>query len=174
MPLIALTGGPGAGKTAVITELRSRGYPCAPDSARALIQERLSKGLEPRPSPREFAEQILSRDANQYQRMADAVGPVFFDRGVVDALGMVNQIRPLSAAELQARLTSYPYFRTAFCFPPWEEIYRTDAERDHTFAHAVAVHREIAAWYPRCGYDLVEVPRGTVQERCDFILQLTD
>ena len=74
--------------------------------------------------------------------MADAVGPVFFDRGVVDALGMVNQIRPLSAAELQARLTSYPYFRTAFCFPPWEEIYRTDAERDHTFAHAVAVHRD--------------------------------
>jgi predicted ATPase len=169
--LIALTGGPGAGKTAVLTELGSRGYPCAPDSARAIIRERVSKGLEPRPPPREFAEQILSRDAKQYQRVADAVGPVFFDRGVVDALGMVNQLGPLSAAELQARLASYPYFRTAFCFPPWEEIYTTDAERDHTFAHAVAVHREVAAWYPRCGYDLVDVPRVTVQERCEFILQ---
>ncbi len=169
--LIVLTGGPGAGKTAVITELRSRGYPCTPDSARAIIRERLGKGLEPRPPPHEFAEQVLSRDAEQYQRMADAVGPVFFDRGVVDALGMVNQSGPLSPAELQARLARYPYFRTAFCLPPWEEIYTTDAERDHTFAHAVAVHREVAAWYPRCGYGLIEVPRGTVQERCEFILQ---
>ena len=119
MPLIALTGGPGAGKTAVISDLRSRGYPSVPDSARAIIQERVSKGLEPRPAPSEFAEQILSLDAEQYQRMADASGPVFFDRGVVDALGMVHQLGLVSAAELRARLASYPYFRTAFCFPPW-------------------------------------------------------
>jgi predicted ATPase len=169
--LIALTGGPGAGKTSVIIALRSSGYHCTPDSARAIIRERASKGLAPRPAPREFAEQVLSRDVKQYQDMADAVGPVFFDRGVVDALGMVNQLGPLPAAELRARLASYPYLRTAFCFPPWEEIYTTDAERDHTFAHAVAVHREVAAWYGRCGYDLIEVPRVTVQERCEFILQ---
>jgi predicted ATPase len=56
-------------------------------------------------------------------------------------------------------------------FPPWEEIYATDSERDHTFAHAVNVHTAVTAWYRNCGYDLVEVPRGTVQERCDFILQ---
>ena len=169
--LIALTGGPGAGKTAVISELRLRGYHCTPDSARAIIRERVSKGLAPRPPPREFAEQVLSRDAEQYQRMAHAIGSVFFDRGVVDALGMVNQLGPLPAGELRGRLASYPYFRTAFCFPPWGEIYTTDAERDHTFAHAVAVHREVAAWYARCGYDLIEVPRVTVQERCEFILQ---
>lgn len=155
----------------VITELRSRGYPCAFDSARAIIQERVVKGLEPRPPPREFADQILSRDAEQYQRLVETVGPVFFDRGVVDALGMVNHLGPLSPAELKARLASYPYFRTVFCFPPWDEIYATDAERNHTFAHAVAVHREVAAWYARCGYDLIEVPFGAVQERCDFILE---
>ena len=171
MPLIALTGGPGAGKTAVITELRSRGYHCMADSARAIIQERVSHGLEPRPPLREFAEQILSLDVRQYQRIAEAAGPVFFDRSVVDALSMINGLGLLPAAELQAWLASYPYFRTAFCFPPWEEIYRMDAERDHTFAHAVAVHRDLAAWYPSCGYDLVEVPRETIQERCAFILK---
>lgn len=154
MPLIALTGGPGAGKTSVITALRARGYDCASDSARAIIQERTSQGLSPRPAAREFAEQVLSRDAEQYQRLADAVSTVFFDRGVVDALGMVNQFRSISAAELRAQLARYPYFRTAFCFPPWEEIYAMDSERDHTFAHAISVHRDIAVWYPRCGYDL--------------------
>ena len=53
----------------------------------------------------------MSLDARQYQRMADATGPVFFDRGVMDALGMVNQLGLISAAELKTVLESYPYFR---------------------------------------------------------------
>ena len=103
--------------------------------------------------------------------MASVPGLVFFDRCVLDAVAMIDQLTLTTAGGLQSLLAEYEYFRTAFIFPPWEEIYTTDTERDHTFAHAVAVHKEVAAWYPRCGYDLVEVPRGTVQERCDFILE---
>jgi predicted ATPase len=142
-----------------------------PDTARAIIQERLRLSLCPRPPAADFAEQILKREMEQYRRMASAPGLVFFDRCVVDALAGIDQVALATTFELQRLLEKYEYFRTAFIFPPWEEIYTTDAERDHTFAHAVAVHKATAAWYPRCGYDLVEVPRGTVQERCDFILE---
>jgi predicted ATPase len=171
LQLIALTGGPGAGKTSVIAALRERGYDCASDSARAIIQERVSQGLSPRPPAREFAELILSREVQQYRSKACSTGPVFFDRCVLDALAMLDEVGAVSRMELQTLLAEYAYFRTAFVFPPWEEIYATDAERDHTFAHAVNVHTAVTAWYRNCGYDLVEVPRGTVQERCDFILQ---
>ena len=171
MPLIALTGGPGAGKTSVIAALRARGYDCVPESARAIIQERLSKGLEPRPPAREFAQQILSLDIKQYRHLASAVGLVFFDRSALDALGMLDQLGLVSTAKMQASLIECAYFRTAFSFPPWEDIYTTDAERDQTFTDAVAVHESVTGWYSKCGYGLVEVPRGTVRERCDFILQ---
>lgn len=170
MPLIALAGGPGFGKTTVIAALGARGYDCASDSARAIIQERTRRGLSPRPPPREFAEQILRRDTEHYRNKAGAIRAVFFDRCVLDALGMLHQIG-LAAGELQALLSEYVYFRTAFIFPPWEEIYTTDSERDQTFEVAVAVHVAATAWYRRCGYDLTEVPRGTVHERCDFVLQ---
>jgi predicted ATPase len=171
LPLIACCGGPGVGKTTVIAALHQRGYGRTSDSARALIQERLQKGLSPRPSPREFAEQLLDREKAQYRSKADATQPVFFDRSVLDPLGMLHQLGVVSDKALRRLLTEYVYFPKAFIFPPWEEIYTTDAERDHTFEHVVAVHAGVTAWYRRCGYDLVEVPRGTVADRCDFILQ---
>jgi len=171
VPLIAFCGGPGVGKTTVITALRERGYGCTSDSARALIQERLSQGLSPRPSPREFAEQIFAREKAQYLSNAGATLPVFCDRCVLDALGMLHQLGVVSDKALRRLLTEYVYFPKAFIFPPWEEIYTTDAERDHTFEHVVAVHAGVASWYRRFGYQLVEVPRGAVVDRCDFILQ---
>lgn len=59
---------------------------------------------------------------------------------------------------------------TAFILPPWREIYRTDDERDQTFDEAVMVYRALRDWYIRCGYNLVEVPTGTVANRRDFVL----
>lgn len=171
MPLIAFCGGPGVGKTTVVTALHERGYGCTSDSARAIIQERLSRGLSPRPPPREFAEQILEREKAQYRSNAGATGPVFFDRCVLDPLSMLHQLGFLADDALRRLLAEYVYFPKAFIFPPWREIYANDAERDHTFEHVVAVHEGAAAWYRRCGYDLVEVPRGTVEERCEFILR---
>ena len=170
MPLIALTGGPGAGKTAVITALCERGYHCVPESARAIIQERLKRGLSPRPPAREFAEEVLQRDMQQYVRVTSARQPVFFDRCILDALSMFDQVGP-PPAQHQTLLANYPYFRTAFSFPPWQEIYTTDAERDQTFAEAIVVYAAVTGWYRKCGYDLVKVPRGTVHQRCEFILR---
>jgi len=91
MPLIALTGGPGSGKTTVIGALRERGYACVTESARTIIRERLKKGLTARPTAREFAEQVLLRDIQQYARVAGASRLMFFDRCILDALSMFDQ-----------------------------------------------------------------------------------
>jgi predicted ATPase len=59
--------------------------------------------------------------------------------------------------------------------PHWPEIYCTDAERDHTFSHAVRVYEGLARWYRACGYTLHEVPRVSVAERAAYVLKvLTD
>lgn len=169
MPEVALRvvfcGGPGAGKTTVLQALQRQGHPVAQDSARAVIQARMG-----RPPPLEFAQCILERDIAQY-RSHLAAGPVFFERGVVDALGMLHEAASLPASELQDLLRTYPYHRQVFLFPPWEEIYTRDAERDQTYPQAVRVCQHTADWYLRCGYDVVEVPKTTVQDRCAFVLR---
>lgn len=170
MQRVVFTGGPGAGKTAVLRALHLRGYPVATDAARAVIQGRRGRGLQPRPSPREFAREILRLDIAQYRTRASA-GIVFFERGVVDALGMLHEIGELPDTELHRSLRAYPYHREVFLFPAWEAIYANDEERDQTFGEAVLVCRRSSDWYRRCGYEVAVVPEATVAERCTFILR---
>jgi predicted ATPase len=170
MRRIVVTGGPGAGKTTLLAALRARGYRAVDESARAIIQERLAGGLSPRPPALEFARQILHRDIAKYQQPPE-LDLVFFDRSIVDALCMVNQAARLEAHELRALLAQYRYDRRVFVLPPWEAIYTTDSERDQTFAEALHVHKTLTRWYRRCEYEIIEVPTGTVAERCTYVLR---
>jgi predicted ATPase len=169
---ILLTGGPGAGKTAMLEELGRRGYCVVPEVARTIIMNRRRDGLPPRPSPLEFAIQVLQSDAEQYESADSVISDLaFFDRGILDSLGMLAQLDRLSSSDRDRLLERYPYQQPVFIFPPWREIYRTDAERDQTFEQAVEIHDWLRHWYSRCDYDLLEVPFGSIGERCDYVLE---
>jgi predicted ATPase len=129
-------------------------------------------GLPARPSPAEFAHQILQADVEQYECPdPDTSDPIFFDRGILDSLGMLAQQGRLPSSDKSFYLERYTYHQPAFIFPPWREIYRTDSERDQTFEQAVQVHDWIRRWYAQCDYDLIEVPFASIEERCDFVLR---
>jgi predicted ATPase len=171
MSRIVFTGGPGVGKTTVLLELRARGCTIVGDSARTIIQDRRSRGLSPRPNAYEFAQEVLRLDVENYACHAAASDVVFFDRSVLDSLCMLDQVEPLSKSELSAWLSKYQYSSKVFVFPPWEAIYVNDAERDHTFEHVEAVHRGVREWYSQCRYQILEVPKVSVSERCAFVVQ---
>ena len=67
-------------------------------------------------------------------------------------------------------MEAFRYNRRAFVMPPWGEIYETDRERKQDFAEAVRTYEALAATYAECGYELVEVPRTTVEDRMRFVL----
>jgi predicted ATPase len=167
---VIVTGGPGAGKTTLLAELAARGYATVEESARAVIAERLARGERPRPDALAFAREILRRDIEKYMSEARTSEWVFFDRGLIDALGMLHEASPLPSIELKAALASYPYHATAFVLPPWEAIYANDAERDQSFVEAVDVHARIVRWYRSCGYVLDEVPCLPVAQRAEHVL----
>jgi len=172
MPSIVLTGGPGAGKTTLLGELARLGHKTVDESARAIIAERLAKGLSRRPAPLEFAREILARDIDQYERESKGPGWTFFDRGPIEALGMVHAHAPFPEAELRYLLSKFAFSNPVFVLPPWEEIYTTDSERDQTFEESVRVHAEITGWYRRCGYAVHDVPRLPPERRAEHVLDV--
>lgn len=173
MRRILITGGPGAGKTALLGELAARGHTVLGDTARAVIAYRRSRGLTPRPEPKAFALAVLNLDVKNYESVEPSAGWCFFERGVTDALGMVQGSGALPSQEVAALLAAYPYDRVAFVLPPWESIYTNDSERDQSFAESVAVYDKVLHWYKQCGYTLREVPRVKVQARAEYVLHVT-
>ena len=53
---------------------------------------------------------------------------------------------------------------------PWEDIYKSDNERYETFEQSVKIDTFLKEAYEEIGYNIIDVPFGTVHERCDFIL----
>ena len=155
----------------LLQALQSRGYAIVGDTARRIIQERRRRGLSPRPDPQAFAHEILRLDIENYDKHTGNLRPVFFERGVLDAVCALDRASPLGESELSTWLSDYPYFSKVFVLPPWKAIYVNDAERDHTFEHAEWVDRITQEWYRRCGYEVVEVPVGPVEQRCSFVLR---
>ena len=141
-----------------------------PESARAIIAERRTAGLSPRPEPEKFAREILRRDSEKYSAVAGAKEWVFFDRAAVEAVALVHEADPLNCETLEPTLTPLSFHRKVFILPPWKDIYVTDAERDHTFEHAERVHEALMRWYAQCGYALHVVPCLSVKERAQHVV----
>lgn len=172
MRRVVLTGGPGAGKTTLLAELARRGQRTVAESARAIIAARLAAGLEPRPDPVAFAMEILREDLENYRVPHPGCATVFYDRSAVEAVAMVHAASPLREGEVELLLAECIYHPTVFVLPPWERIFVNDAERDHSFAHAVAVHGQLVQWYRRCGYRVSEVPRLPPAQRAEHVLRV--
>jgi len=121
-----------------------------------------------RPEPAVFAKSIFDADVLNYQN-APSDEPCFFDRGVVDSLGMLHGCGAMSDGEINLNLDKYPYSSFVFLFPPWKDIYQSDDERDQSWGESVRVYSLVKSWYLRCHYQICEVPLGTVYERVAFI-----
>jgi predicted ATPase len=55
--------------------------------------------------------------------------------------------------------------------PPWRTIYVTDKERKQSFADAIKTYDRVVRVYEELGYQIVELPLSTAEERADFVLQ---
>ncbi|WP_257282026.1 AAA family ATPase [Endozoicomonas sp. ISHI1] len=165
------TGGPGGGKTTTLEELKRLGYCFISETAREIIKKRLSKGLSPRPELEEFAYECLKSDIQKYDKHDKDSTTLFFDRGILDSLYMLNNEAKINASELKDYIEFYEYNPLVFVFPPWEEIYATDNERDQTFEESHKVNSDLIKWYSAHGYKTIEVPKTSVKNRVAFILK---
>jgi predicted ATPase len=166
-----LAGGPGTGKSTLVSALAASGQVCYEECSRGLIKEQLAAGgrLVPWQDLLGFALECSRRMCAQISDSAMHTH-CFFDRGLPDLIGYLRSAgyRSPDAWAREARA----YASTVFFAPPWREIYRTDAERPQDFAEAEALGTHVRQAYLECGFTLVELVKGTVSDRVHQVLSL--
>lgn len=164
-----LTGAPGVGKTAILSQLET-GIELVAEPARELIAEHRASngGLAPEWTPDQFVGLLLERSEAKHRAAAILDGPVIFDRAIPDCVAYANHLGgdPTSSAEVAVR---HRYHREVLVLRPWAEIYTTDEERIMAFEQTVSFHGHVESAYSAAGYTLVEVPRATLADRVAFV-----
>ena len=169
-----LTGGPGSGKTRLTEELTRRGYFAIEEVARKIIREEIALGGEALPAGDigYRIEKMISRSIETYREALKRPNtPIIFDRGVLDYISYASRTNTPIPGELYRTALSLTYNKRVFLTPPWMEIYCNDAERKQPFEEALEVYEHLVRAYSAIGYELVEIPKTTVERRADFVIR---
>lgn len=166
---IAITGAPATGKTTLSAALESLGYPVFHEQAREIIQQSLDEGTDilPWKDLNAFTEVVWQLRNQQYSNAV--LGKInFYDRTNLDAYAYLikgeTQLTKKWSEELEQT-----HFDAVFFLPVWPEIHSLDKQRMETLEDCIEVDGYLKQAYREKGYDLIEVPMLSVEERVAFI-----
>ncbi len=166
-----LTGAPGSGKSTLINSLRKKDYICVDEPAREIIAEQKAikgEGLYNK-NKQLFLQLMLSRTMCRYNQYIDAAKPIVFDRGIPDIIGYAKlfELNPqpcIKASQI------CKYNNKIFLLPSWREIYSNDEDRTMSFDDSVQFGNLIRQAYDDLGYNCIDVPLVSIEERVNFII----
>lgn len=166
--LVVITGCSGGGKSTLLAELAKRGYSTAPEPGRQIVKEQILLGGDALPwgNVVKFAEACVARAVHFH---ANATGLTFFDRSCLDNVAAIEREKHGLTPLMEGALEHIHYGKRAFLIPPWEALFEADMERRHGFEEALEEYEYLSEFYPRHGYELIEVPKAEVASRADFI-----
>ncbi|HEX8810579.1 MAG TPA: AAA family ATPase, partial [Terracidiphilus sp.] len=84
-----ITGCSGGGKSTLIDALRRRGFQCVDEVWRHIVRQQLRIGGDATPwqDQVKFRELLLARYMDVFEEVVERTRPVFFDRGIPEAIG---------------------------------------------------------------------------------------
>lgn len=168
-----VTGGPGSGKSSLISEIEKRGYARSIEAGRGIIQDQVAIGGRALPWDDRllFAELMLSWETRSYHAAELTEGPVFFDRGVPDVIGYLRLCQLPIPEHIKAAARIFRYNPTVFIAPPWQEIFHQDRERKQDFEESIRTYEALVKTYQEQEYSLIELPRLPLDQRVEFVLE---
>lgn len=170
--IIVIIGGPGTGKSSIIKELETKGYCCYPEISREVTLEAQKRGIEQLflEDPLLFSQMLLDGRINQFKSAEKEPHQlVFIDRGIPDVVAYLDFIGDDFPEHFDNACRENVYSKI-FMLPPWEEIYESDSERYENFEQSKTIYKHLKKTYTDYGYNLIEVPKDTVDNRILFIL----
>lgn len=167
-----ITGGPGFGKTVLIEKLHELGYPTGGEIARQIIAQQIAGGggLLPWVDGKGF-EKKVTKERIDFLNRTDIKSIAFSDRGLPDQAAFSWYKGKEISLQLKDALATNRYAKQVFLTPPWRQIFRNDQIRTETFEEAERIHGFIVKAYLENGYQLIDLPLVSPEERIEFILK---
>lgn len=164
----AITGGPGAGKSTLLNALAEAGVAIEPEVARALLRAPGGMALR-NEDPLAFADAMVEAQVRTWSSRRGE-GPVVYDRGLPDIVGFLQVGGLPVAAAIDRACRELRFDGPIFRAPPWREIYAPDDQRIQSWEEALASDRAVANAWRHYGYELIDLPQASVEERTGFVL----
>lgn len=166
---IVLIGGPGTGKSTIIKALEQDNHRVHHEISREVTLEAQERGIDQLflTDPMAFSNQLLLGRIKQFNSAVK--GYNFYDRGIPDVPAYHVFTGDPIPDDYVAACHEYRY-DAAFILPPWKEIYESDNERYESYEQAVKISNVLMEFYSNLNYEPLEVPKGTITDRVNFIL----
>ncbi|CAL66419.1 AAA family ATPase [Christiangramia forsetii] len=169
---IVITGGPGTGKSSIIHKLEENGEKCLHEISRQVTLEAQSSGIDQLflTQPLLFSEKLLDGRLKQYIEASGFKSDhIFIDRGLPDVVAYMDYFET-EYPEVFNKTCENNRYDQIFILPPWKDIYTSDNERYESFDEALKISSYLYSTYKRYGYKPIEVPKLSVEDRTNFIL----
>jgi len=169
---IIITGGPGSGKSSLLDALKCEGFNCHLEVSRQIIieQQTVNGTLMPWLNLSAFAEECYNRMLMIHSARSENI--TFCDRGVFDIIAYLK-LGQICIDDKYFQTKRY-YSAIAFICPPWKEIYVNDPQRPQSFDESVSIYHSIVTTYTQSGFELIEVPLDTIENRKNWIINKLD
>jgi predicted ATPase len=168
-----ITGAPGAGKTTILAALRDRGYAAVEEAATDVIAREQALGRD-RPSlDAGFIDAIVHLQRDRQQQPTPLTTTVqIFDRSPICTLALAyylgQPVTPVLAREVD-RVVAAALYQPRVFFVHLLGFITPTAARRITLAQSVRFEELHKQAYRDHGFELVDVPVGTLQDRVQLV-----
>ncbi|MBB6460334.1 AAA family ATPase [Flammeovirga kamogawensis] len=169
MQKFIISGAAGTGKTTLINAIAQKNIPSLPEVSRKVIQQeqRINSDGFPWANIEKYTDLVFHESVQNLFENTDAI---FCDRSLIDAIAYLNH----QGKPIPSKLAAFPfkehYHKKVFFAMPWKDIYRTDNQRPESFEYHLSLSKVLFSTYNRYGFDLIQIPFGSVHARVKFVL----
>jgi predicted ATPase len=180
---IVITGGPGTGKTVLISSLEDNGFYCFHEVIRTMtldalngkpVDELLVNPIDFVDDAKSFNDELINARLKHFINGKNIKKKhLFYDRGLPDVIAYMNYFKQPIEKRYNDLCINNRY-DAVLILPPWEDIYVQDNERMENFEQACGIHKHLENTYIDLGYKPIEVPFGTIENRLQFVVELLE
>lgn len=174
--LIVISGCSSGGKSTLLNELSTKGYLAIPEVGRQIVKKQveIDGNVTPWQNPKLFCELLIEESVLAYRKAKEMSSVVeqliFFDRSFLEGISYYQSLKTKDAHKYDFLIQNLRFYPIIFMTPPWKELFKHDDERKHSYEDAVKEYERLVEFYPKYGYQIIELPKVTVNERLQFIL----